>query len=80
MNAKLSINFTCRKRERNIGEAVEQEEKLYDEVEDAWELTYPGDMVNAGGGCEAAENARTRCGWAKFMECGQLLYGRIFSP
>ena len=30
-------------------------------------------------GCEAAETARARCGWVKFRECSELLYGRIFS-
>ena len=34
--------------------------------------------MSAGGGCEAAVTARTRCGWFKLMECGALLYGRIF--
>ena len=29
-------------------------------------------------GCEAAVTARTRYGWAKFRECGELLYGRRF--
>ena len=24
--------------------------------------------------------ARTRCGWAKLRECGELLYGRRFPP
>ena len=24
--------------------------------------------------------ARTRCEWAKFRECGELLYGRRFAP
>ena len=33
MTPKFSWNFTCRKSVGNIGEAVEQEEKLYDEVE-----------------------------------------------
>ena len=23
--------------------------------------------------------ARTRCEWVKFMECGELLYGRIYA-
>ena len=27
---------------------------------------------------EAAVTARTRCRWVKFMECGELLYGRRF--
>ena len=40
------------------------------------EFTYLGDSVSAGGGCEAAVTARTRCGWVKFRECGELLYGR----
>ena len=30
-------------------------------------------------GSEAVVTARTRIGWIKFMECGQLLYGRKFS-
>ena len=37
-----------------------------------------GDRVGAGGGCEAAVTARMRCGWVKFMESGELLYGRRF--
>ena len=41
---------------------MEQKVKLCDEVETVRELTYPGDRVNAGGGCEAALTARTRCG------------------
>ena len=59
---KFSRNSTCRKCEGNIGEAVEQEEKLCDEVETVREFTYLGDRVSAGGGCEAAVTARTRCG------------------
>ena len=34
--------------------------------------------VSAGGGCEVAVTARTRCGWVMFRECGELLYGRRF--
>ena len=47
-------------------------------METAREFTYLGDRVSAGGGCEAAVTARTRCGWAKYMECGELLYGTRF--
>ena len=57
---------------------MEQEDKLYDEVETVKEFTYHGDRVSADGGCEAAVTARTRCGWVKFRECGELLYGRRF--
>ena len=42
------------------------------------EFTYHGDRVNAGGGCEAAVTARTRCGWVKHRECSELLYGRRY--
>ena len=45
-------------------------------METVWELTHLGDMVSAGGGCEAAVTARTRCRWVKFRECSELLYGR----
>ena len=37
------------------------------------------DWLNARGGSEAAVTARTRIGWIKFRECGELLYGREFS-
>ena len=71
VTVKHTINFTCRKCEGNIGEAVEQEETLCDEVETVREFTYLGNRVSAGGGCEAAVTARTRCGWAKIRECGE---------
>ena len=58
----ISRNFACRKCEGNIGVAVEQEEKLCDEVETVSEFTYLCDRVSAIGECEAAVNARTRCG------------------
>ena len=72
------MNFTCRKCEGNIGEAKGQVEKLYDEVETVSEFAYFGDRVNAGGGCEAAVTAITRCGLVNFRECGELLYGKRF--
>ena len=56
---------------------MEQEEKLCDEVETLRQFTCPGDRVSAGGGCDAAATARTRCEWIKFRECGELLYGRF---
>ena len=46
---------------------MEQEEKSRDEVETLREFTYLGDRVSAGGGCETAATARTRCGWAKSL-------------
>ena len=53
---KSSRNFTYRKCEGNIGEAVE----LCDKVEIVREFTYLGDSVS--GGCEAVVTAGTRRG------------------
>ena len=39
---------------------------------------FLGDRVSAGGGCVAAVTARTRCGWVKFREYGEWLYGKRF--
>ena len=75
---KFSRNFACRKCEGNIGETVEQEEKLCDEVEAVQEFAYLGDRVSAGGCCEAAVTVSTRCEWVKFRECSELLYGMKF--
>ena len=61
---KFSRNFTCRKCEGNIEEAVEQKERLCDEVETVRELAYHSNRVSAG---EAAVTARTRCGFK--VEC-----------
>ena len=47
-------------------------------VETVRDFTYRGDRVSAGGGCEAAVTARTRCGSVKLRECVELLYGRRF--
>ena len=41
-------------------------------------ITYLGDRVSAGGGCEAAVTAIAQCWWVKFRDCGELLYGRRF--
>ena len=75
---KLVTPKFSRKCEGNIGEAVEQEEKLCNEVETGRQFAYLGDRVSAGGGREAAVTARTRCGWVKVRECGEWLYDRRF--
>ena len=56
--------------ERNVGEATKQQEKLCDEVDTVKELTYLGDRVRAGEGCEAAVTVRIRCAWVNLRECG----------
>ena len=35
-------------------------------------------MVSVGRGCEAAVTAITRCGWVKFTDFGEQMYGRRF--
>ena len=40
------------------------------------EFTGLGDRVSTGGGCEVAVTVRTRCGFAMFRECGELLSGK----
>ena len=44
-------------------------------METVREFTYLGDKVSVGGGCEAVMSARTKCGWVKHGEYGELLYG-----
>ena len=78
MTPKFTGNFTCKIYEGNIGDAVEQDEKLCDNVETVREFTYRGDRVSAGGGCEAAVTCGTRCGWVDLRECSELLCGRRF--
>ena len=75
---KFSRNFTSRKCEGNIGEAVELEVMLCDDMETVEEYTHLVDRVSAVGGCEAAVTVRARCGWVKFRECGELMYGMRF--
>ena len=53
-------------------EAVEQEERLRDEVEAVGEFAYLGDRVSASGGCEVAVTAKTRCRWVKYWECCEI--------
>ena len=57
---------------------MEQEVKLCDEVKTVSEFTYLDDSVSAGGGCEAVVTARTRWGWGRHRDCGELLHGKRF--
>ena len=60
----------------NLKEILERQQSR-NKVETVRGLTYLGDSVTAGGGCEAAVTARTRCGFVKLREWGELLYGRF---
>ena len=78
-NPLVQRNF--RQCEGNIGEAVEQEEKLCGEMKTVREFTYLGDRVSAVGGYYAAVTVRIRSGRVKFrgaVSCciaGDVLYG-----
>ena len=69
MTAKSFKNFIG----ENIGEAVEHEETFFNGVKTVMKFTYLGDMVSAGGQCEAAVSVRARYGWAMFMECVEFM-------
>ena len=56
-----------------------EEISFFVQVDFVKSFCYLMDRLNASGGSEAAETARTRIGWIKFRECGELLYGRKFS-
>ena len=58
-----------------VGEV--QREVMCGEVETVKGFCYLADWLNANGGCEAAVTARTRAGWKKFRECGEILFGKI---
>ena len=60
---------------KGILEAVDKEEKSCDEVESVREITYLGDRVSAGGGCEAAVTAGMILGSAtRYCMPGDFLY------
>ena len=47
-------------------------------METVRKFTYLGDMVNAGGGCEAAVSAIKISAWVKLREYCELLHGSRF--
>jgi len=57
---------------------LEPIDKLCDEVMTVGAFCYLGDRMNASGGCEAAVTARTRIGWLKFREYGEILHGKRY--
>ena len=56
-----------------------KEISFFDQVDFVKSFCYLGDRLNASDGSEAAVTARTRIGWIKFRECGELLYVRKLS-
>jgi len=54
-------------------------ELLCDGIETITEFSCFSDRLNATGGCEVTVTARTKIGWMKFRECGELFKGKRFS-
>ena len=72
---RLAEGFECEKCKGSDEGTEETIETLNDQVETVNAFSYLGDRINASGGCEAAVTFRTRLGWLKFKECGDLLTG-----
>ena len=66
--------FVCGKWNKATNGAGEgQQEVMCNEVGTVKRFCYLGGWLNASGGCEVAMTARTRLGWKKFRECGEIL-------
>ena len=76
--AKGFVCELCVDTKEGIVEAGE-ELSFFDQVDFVKSFCYLGGRLNASGGSEEAVKARTRIGWIKFKECGELLYGRKLS-
>ena len=64
MTNRFAIHLICMKC-KWYNKNVDQKEKLHD-VEKVTDLSYLGDGINSGGGCEAAVTSITRTGWVTF--------------
>ena len=51
-----------------------QQEVMCDEVETVKGYCYLGNRLIVSGECEAAVTAKTRVGWKKFREYGEILF------
>ena len=56
---------------------MKQQKRLCNEVETVRQLTYLGDKVSTGGGCEAAVTART-CWWVKLKNVSSYCMERDY--
>ena len=81
VTSTLAKGFVCKLCVDTKEEIVEpsQELSFFDQVDLVKSFCHLGDRLNASGGSKAAVTARTRIGWIKFRECGELLNGRKLS-
>ena len=73
-DSKVTKRSYLQKNVKGMSETQWGRKKSCDEVETVKGLTYHGDRVSAGRGCEVAVTVRTRCGQVTSKECGELLY------
>ena len=77
-SAALAQSFVCT-RYRSMTTGTRAKQKMCNCVKAVKGFYYLGDRLNASGGSEAAVTARTKNGWVKFRECGELLHCKRFS-
>ena len=67
--------FVCSKCSKKMtnGAGGVQQEVMCNEVETVKEFCYLGNRLNVSGRCEATVTGRTRLGWKKFRECGEII-------
>ena len=75
---RREIDFKCRKCKGCHKNVVDQEKKLHVDVETVADLSYLGNKIYSGGGCEATVTSRTRLGWIKFRDCQELRFRTKF--
>ena len=77
----LAKSFVCELCVDTQEEIVKPSEEIsyFDQVDFVKSFCYLEDRLNARGGSKAAVTARTKIGWLKFRECGELLNRRKFS-
>ena len=78
LSETLAQSFACARYGSTTAGTVATE-KLCDDVETVKDFCNLGDRLNTGGGSKAVVTARTKIGWVKFRECGEVLYGKHFS-
>ena len=69
----MGRDFVRGRCKKQVDRSVEPMEELCERMETVRGFCYLGDKLNASDGCEAAVTARTRIGWVKFKEWGELL-------
>ena len=75
-SAKFLVSSKCNKAASGAGEV--QQNVMCDKLETVKQFCHLGDRLNASGGCEVIVTAKTRLGWKKFKEWGEILFGKKF--